>query len=89
MWEFMAMASVRLAELEDFFTEIKDPFDRLCRMFCEDPTTKQSVLWNIRSIYCKIFQSQDSQWQCKKKEKEEKIEKQHQEVIDEIDFSKS
>ena len=30
MQEFMAMASVRLAELEDFFNEIEDPFDRLC-----------------------------------------------------------
>merc|ERR1712107_847643 len=42
MREFMAMASVRLAELEDLFTDMKASFDRVCRMFCEDPATTQS-----------------------------------------------
>ena len=44
MREFMAMNSVRLAELEDLFTEMKACFDRVCRLFCEDQTTTHSVL---------------------------------------------
>ena len=44
MPDFMAMASVRLAELKDFFTEPNNPFDRVCWLFCEDRTTTHSVL---------------------------------------------
>ena len=44
MPDFMAVASVRLAELEDFFTEPNDPFDRVCWLFCEDQNTTHSVL---------------------------------------------
>ena len=90
MREFMAMASVRLAELEDLFTDMKARFDRVCRMFCEDPTTTQSdEFFGIFDHFITSFSEakMDNDNAKKKKEEEEKIAKQHQEVIDGRDFS--
>merc|ERR1712080_229327 len=75
MREFMAMASVRLAELEDLFTDMKARFDRVCRMFCEDPATTQSdEFFGIFDHFIVSFA------EAKKKKEEEKIAKQHQEM---------
>ncbi|CAB4061260.1 DAAM [Lepeophtheirus salmonis] len=63
------MASVRLAELEDLFSDMKARFDRVCRLFCEDPATSQSD---------EFFGAFDQF--ISKKEEEEKIAKQHQEM---------
>ena len=90
MREFMAMASVRLAELEDLFTDMKARFDRVCRMFCEDPTTTQSdEFFGIFDHFITSFSEakMDNDNAKKKKEEEEKIAKQHQEVIGERDFN--
>ena len=84
MREFMAMASVRLAELEDLFTDMKARFDRVCRMFCEDPTTTQSdEFFGIFDHFITSFAEakMDNDNAKKKKEEEEKIAKQHQEVF--------
>ena len=103
MREFMAMASVRLAELEDLFTDMKARcpsakwdlkkqfenyecdfrFDRVCRMFCEDPATTQSdEFFGIFDHFIVSFAEakMDNDNAKKKKEEEEKIAKQHQEV---------
>jgi len=83
MREFMAMASVRLAELEDLFTDMKARFDRVCRMFCEDPATTQSdEFFGIFDHFITSFAEakMDNDNAKKKKEEEEKIAKQHQEM---------
>merc|ERR1712079_756099 len=77
-----AMASVRLAELEDLFTDMKARFDRVCRMFCEDPATTQSdEFFGIFDHFIVSFAEakMDKDNAKKKKEEEEKIAKQHQE----------
>jgi len=83
MKEFMTMASVRLAELEDLFVDMKARFDRVCRMFCEDPTTTQSdEFFGIFDNFITTFADarMDNENIKKKKEEEEKIAKQHQEM---------
>merc|ERR1719268_281748 len=77
------MASVRLAELEDLFVDMKARFDRVCRMFCEDPTTTQSdEFFGIFDHFITTFTDarMDNENAKKKKEEEEKIAKQHQEM---------
>ena len=59
-------------------------FDRVCRMFCEDPTTTQSdEFFGIFDHFITSFAEakMDNDNAKKKKEEEEKIAKQHQEVI--------
>merc|ERR1711993_171412 len=83
MREFMAMASVRLAELEDLFTDMKARFDRVCRMFCEDPATTQSdEFFGIFDHFITSFgeAKMDNDNAKRKREEEEKIAKQHQEM---------
>lgn len=83
MREFLAVASVRLAELEDLFTDMKARFDRVCRMFCEDPTTTQSdEFFGIFDHFITSFAEakMDNENIKKKKEEEEKVAKQHQEM---------
>lgn len=83
MREFLAMASVRLAELEDLFTDMKARFDRVCRMFCEDPTTTQSdEFFGIFDHFITSFAEakMDNDNAKKKKEEEEKAAKQQQEM---------
>ena len=58
-------------------------FDRVCRMFCEDPTTTQSdEFFGIFDHFITTFADarMDNENAKKKKEEEEKIAKQHQEV---------
>ena len=58
-------------------------FDRVCRMFCEDPTTTQSdEFFGIFDHFITSFgeAKMDNDNAKKKKEEEEKIAKQHQEV---------
>ena len=62
-------------------------FDRVCRMFCEDPTTTQSdEFFGIFDHFITSFAEakMDNDNAKKKKEEEEKIAKQHQEVISHI-----
>ena len=59
-------------------------FDRVCRLFCEDPTTTQSdEFFGIFDVYVTSLQEakQENDNVRRKKEEEEKIAKQHQEVI--------
>ncbi|XP_023325482.1 disheveled-associated activator of morphogenesis 1 [Eurytemora carolleeae] len=82
MKEFVSMGSVRLAEMEDLFTDMKSRFDRVCRLFCEDPAVTQSdEFFGIFDHFITCFQDarQDNDNAKKKKEEEEKIAKQHQE----------
>ena len=58
-------------------------FDRVCRMFCEDPATTQSdEFFGIFDHFIVSFAEakMDNDNAKKKKEEEEKIAKQHQEV---------
>ena len=58
-------------------------FDRVCRLFCEDPTTTQSdEFFGIFDNYVTSLQEakQENDNIRRKKEEEEKIAKQHQEV---------
>jgi len=58
-------------------------FDRVCRMFCEDPTTTQSdEFFGIFDHFITTFGDarMDNENAKKKKEEEEKIAKQHQEM---------
>ena len=58
-------------------------FDRVCRMFCEDPTTTQSdEFFGIFDHFITTFSDarMDNENAKKKKEEEERIAKQHQEV---------
>jgi len=83
MKEFQSVASVRLAELEDLFVDMKARFDRVCRLFCEDPTTTQSdEFFGIFDVYVTSLQEakQENDNLRRKKEEEEKIAKQHQEM---------
>merc|ERR1719273_1107913 len=83
MKEFMTTASVRLTELEDLFTDMKARFDRVCRLFSEDPTTTQSdEFFGTFDYFITSFEEarQDNETVKKKKEEEEKIAKQHQEM---------
>ena len=59
-------------------------FDRVCRLFCEDPTTTQSdEFFGIFDVYVQSLQEakQENDNVRRKKEEEEKIAKQHQEVL--------
>merc|ERR1712110_529291 len=81
MKEFMSTAQVRLTELEDLFTDMKARFDRVCRLFSEDPTTTQSdEFFGTFDYFITSFEEarQDNE-SVKKKKEEEKIAKQHQE----------
>merc|ERR1711994_48379 len=81
--EFMTTAQVRLTELEDLFTDMKARFDRVCRLFSEDPTTTQSdEFFGIFDYFISSFEEarDDNENVKKKKEEEEKIAKQHQEM---------
>jgi len=83
MKEFMTTAQVRLTELEDLFTDMKARFDRVCRLFSEDPTTTQSdEFFGIFDYFISSFEEAraDNENVKKKKEEEEKIAKQHQEM---------
>ena len=101
MKEFLTMAAVRLAELEDLFVDMKArvrlhqkksadlsiivplQFDRVCRLFSEDPTTTQSdEFFGIFDHFITSFgeAKMDNENVKKKIEEEEKIAKQHQEV---------
>lgn len=83
MKEFMTTAQVRLTELEDLFTDMKARFDRVCRLFSEDPTTTQSdEFFGIFDYFISSFEEarSDNENLKKKKEEEEKIAKQHQEM---------
>merc|ERR1711879_346033 len=83
MREFMTTAQVRLTELEDLFTDMKARFDRVCRLFSEDPTTTQSdEFFGIFDYFISSFEEAraDNENVKKKKEEEEKIAKQHQEM---------
>merc|ERR1719336_2469218 len=78
----MTTAQVRLTELEDLFTDMKARFDRVCRLFSEDPTTTQSdEFFGIFDYFISSFEEarQDNETVKRKKEEEEKIAKQHQE----------
>ena len=58
-------------------------FDRVCRLFSEDPTTTQSdEFFGTFDYFISSFEEarQDNETVKKKKEEEEKIAKQHQEV---------
>jgi hypothetical protein len=58
-------------------------FDRVCRLFCEDPVTTQSdEFFGIFDHFITCFQEakMDNENARKKREEEEKIAKQHQEV---------
>ena len=58
-------------------------FDRVCRLFSEDPTTTQSdEFFGTFDYFITSFEEarQDNESVKKKKEEEEKIAKQHQEV---------
>ena len=58
-------------------------FDRVCRLFSEDPTTTQSdEFFGIFDYFISSFEEAraDNENVKKKKEEEEKIAKQHQEV---------
>ena len=58
-------------------------FDRVCRLFSEDPTTTQSdEFFGTFDYFITSFEEarQDNETVKKKKEEEEKIAKQHQEV---------
>merc|ERR1712147_453075 len=62
---------------------MKARFDRVCRMFCEDPATTQSdEFFGIFDHFIVSFAEarQDNESVKKKKEEEEKIAKQHQEM---------
>lgn len=83
MKEFQSLASVHLAELEDLFVDMKARFDRVCRLFCEDPTTTQSdEFFGIFDGYVtSLYEAkQENDNIRRKKEEEEKIAKQHQEM---------
>jgi len=83
MKDFVTLASVRLAEMEDLFTDMKSRFDRVCRLFCEDPTTTQSdEFFGTFDHFITCFQEakMDNENARKKREEEEKIAKQHQEM---------
>lgn len=59
-------------------------FDRVCRMFCEDPVTTQSdEFFGIFDHFILSFNEAKSENDAikRKREEEEKIAKQHQEVI--------
>ena len=58
-------------------------FDRVCRLFSEDPTTTQSdEFFGTFDYFITSFEEarQDNETVKRKKEEEEKIAKQHQEV---------
>merc|ERR1719266_2098447 len=84
MKEFTGTASVRLAELEDlylFFILLQ--FDRVCKLFCEDPATSQSdEFFGVFDFFLTSFSEakQENENIRRKREEEEKIAKQHQEM---------
>ena len=114
MKEFVSGASVRLAELEDLFVDMKArvsnikksqcfnnfnyihkksnimhflyyQFDRVCKLFCEDPATSQSdEFFGVFDVYITSLSEARSENDNirRKREEEEKIAKQHQEVIE-------
>jgi dishevelled associated activator of morphogenesis len=58
-------------------------FDRVCKLFCEDPVTTQSdEFFGIFDLYVTSFQEakQENDAVKRKREEEEKIAKQQQEV---------
>ena len=117
MKEFVSGASVRLAELEDLFVDMKArvrylkkfnqyfggyynwllfqnkyctlkplffQFDRVCKLFCEDPATSQSdEFFGVFDIYISSMGEARAENDSirRKREEEEKIAKQHQEVM--------
>merc|ERR1719361_2722014 len=83
MKEFVSGASVRLAELEDLFVDMKARFDRVCKLFCEDPATSQSdEFFGVFDVYITSLSEARSENDNirRKREEEEKIAKQHQEM---------
>merc|ERR1711953_65140 len=83
MKEFTGTASVRLAELEDLFVDMKARFDRVCKLFCEDPATSQSdEFFGVFDVYITSLSEARSENENirRKREEEEKIAKQHQEM---------
>lgn len=83
MKEFVSGASVRLAELEDLFVDMKARFDRVCKLFCEDPATSQSdEFFGVFDIYITTLTEARAENDNirRKKEEEEKVVKQHQEM---------
>ncbi len=83
MKEFSVKATVRLAELEDLFIDMKARFDRVCRLFCEDPATTQSdEFFGVFDYFTTNFldAKQENDAIKRKKEEEEKMAKQQQEV---------
>jgi dishevelled associated activator of morphogenesis len=83
MKEFTSKTAVRLAELEDLFIDMKARFDRVCRLFCEDPATTQSdEFFGIFDIYITAFLDAKAENDAAKRrrEEEEKMAKQQHEV---------
>merc|ERR1712223_754122 len=81
MKEFVSGASVRLAELEDLFVDMKARFDRVCKLFCEDPATSQSdEFFGVFDIYITSLVEARAENDSirRKREEEEKVAKQHQ-----------
>merc|ERR1712106_1081876 len=83
MKEFISMATVRLTEMEDLFVDMKARFDRVCRLFCEDPVTTQSdEFFGIFDQFIVSFTEAktDNDNVKKKKEEEEKVVRQQHEM---------
>ena len=60
-------------------------FDRVCKLFCEDPATSQSdEFFGVFDVYITSLSEARSENDNirRKREEEEKIAKQHQEVIE-------
>lgn len=84
MREFHAQASVRFAELEDQFQDMKTRFDRAIRLFGEDGSVVQpDEFFGIFDAFLTAFMEarQDNDNFKKRQEEEEKRAKQEAEVI--------
>ncbi|XP_059086529.1 disheveled-associated activator of morphogenesis 1-A-like isoform X3 [Tigriopus californicus] len=83
MKEFSAKTGVRLSELEDLFIDMKARFDRVCKLFSDDPaTTHSDEFFGVFDLFITTFNEakQENDNIKKKKEEEEKITKQQQEL---------
>lgn len=84
MMEFHAQASVRFAELEDQFQDMKTRFDRAVRLFGEDGSAVQpDEFFGIFDSFMSSFidARQDNENMRRRQEEEEKRAKQDAEVI--------
>lgn len=90
MREFHAQASVRFAELEDMFQDMKTRFDRAVRLFGEDGSVIQpDEFFGIFDSFLTAFMEarQDNENFKKRQEEEEKRAKQEAEVNMLLDFA--